>query len=235
VIRAENDLRCVEAMRDVRKALGRPVLAHIHWRKLKHHDKVFYAQAVAKLPARLFAVCVHKPSIRDRSTFQLKDVLYFYAVRYLLERVSWLARDTAVAGEGDGRARLVFSERKNMSYSELFSYLDLLKQRQEAGEEDVRVHFQSLCLDRDKIMVLQPQLRAGLQLVDAWTGAVGNSLEEDKYGNREPRYAKVLSPLVYRHGGVSDSYGLKTIPKEGVAFVEREITAGRIEPWWRQS
>lgn len=234
VIRERNDLQCVETMRDARKGLGRPPLEHIHWRKLKHHDKVFYAQALTKVPARLIAACVYKPSLDDRTTFQQKDVLYFYTVRYLLERVSWLARDHAVAGEGDGRARLVFSERKNMSYSELYSYLDRLKERQEAGE-DISMHSPSLCLDRDKIKVLQPQKWAGLQLVDAWTGAVWNSLEEDKYGNREPRYAKVLSPLVYRHGGVSDSYGLKIIPKEGVVFVESEITAGRIDPWWSQT
>ncbi len=234
VVRDKNDLQCVEAMRNVRNALGRPALAHIHWRKLKHHDKVFYAQALAKLPARLIAACVHKPSIRDRTTFQQKDVLYFYAVRYLLERVSWLARDAAVAGEGDGRARLVFSERTHMSYADLLSYLTRLKHSQLAGE-DVRIHFPSLCLESDKVTVLQPQKRAGLQLGDAWTGAAWNSLEEDKYGNREPRYARILCPLLYRHSGSSEGYGLKLIPKEGVTFVESEIAAGRIEPWWRQS
>ncbi len=165
-------------MRDVRKALGRAPLAHIHWRTLKHHDKVFYAQVLAKLPARLIAVCVHKPSIRDRTTFQQKDVLYFYAVRYLLERVSWLARDAAVAGEGDGRARLVFSERTHMSYIDLFTYLDLLKRRQKAGV-DVRIAFPALCIERDKIKVIQSYKQAGLQLVDAWVGAVWNGLEQE--------------------------------------------------------
>ena len=190
--------------------------------------------AVAKLPARLIAVCVHKPTIRDRSTFQLKDVLYFYAVRYLLERVSWLARDAAVAGEGYGRARLVFSERTHMSYSDLFTYLDLLKRRQKTGE-DVRIAFPALCLEREKIKVIQSYKQAGLQLVDAWVGAAWNGLEQDKYGNREARYAQVLSPLLYRHRGAAESYGIKIIPDEAVAFVDREAEAGRLEAWWRKN
>jgi len=234
VIRAKNDLRCVEAMRDVRKALERPPLAHIHWRTLKHHDKVFYAQAVAKLPAWLIAVCVHKPSIRDRATFQQKDRLYFYAARHLLERVSWLAKDTAVAGEGDGRARLVFSERTHMSYNALFAYLDLLERRQKTGE-DVRIDFPRLCLEREKITVIQPYKQAGLQLVDAWVGAAWNGLEQDKYGNREARYARVLSALLYQHRGSAESYGIKIIPNEAAAFVDREAEAGRLEVWWRKN
>jgi len=234
VVRRENDLQCVETMRRIRKAMGRQPNAHIHWRRLKHDDKVYFAQELSKMPVRLIAVCVHKPSLQDVSTFQRNDLLYFYAVRYLLERVSWLVRDT-IPTQGDGTAQLVFSKRKRMSYDNLFCYLKRLEQSAKYGA-DIRIHFPSFCLNRKRdIKVFEPQKRAGLQLVDGWAGAVWNSLEQNKYGNREPRYAHILSPVLYRYHDTAMSYGVKIMPKEAIAFVEREVRLGRIYPWWQKT
>ncbi len=54
----------------------------------------------------------------------------------------------------------------------------------------------------------------GLQLADAAAGAFFNALEKDKFGNTEPRYLKMISPVLYRHEGDIHGYGLKIVPRE---------------------
>ena len=230
-VRAINDGQCVNRLREFRTATNREKDAHVHWRKLPHGQKVLYAQIVAEMSARGCSVAVHKPSLKDAATFGGRDVLYFYAVRYLLERVSWLARDNRIDGQGDGRAELWFSKRKNLSYSNLLNYLSLLKTKKGAGE-DIRIEFSSLEMDPSKVHVESPVSWAGLQLVDALAGATLNALETDTYGSREARYAHILRPILYKHNGSAESYGIKIVPGDALAVVNAECTAGRMERFW---
>lgn len=87
------DLETVKIVDRVRKELQRHPKKHIHWKDLKHAEKVRYAQLISELQARTIAVCVHKPSLLEPEMFRQRYRLYFYAVRYLVERISWLARD----------------------------------------------------------------------------------------------------------------------------------------------
>lgn len=54
----------------------------------------------------------------------------------------------------------------------------------------------------------------GLQLADAAAGAVFNALERDRFGNTEPRYLKILVPILYRRNGEYMGYGFKVVPQE---------------------
>src|SRR3546814_12453405 len=83
--------------------LGRPARSTLHFRELKHEQKIPYVRAIAAAPLRTVSVLVHKPSLNEPETFQAEKFrLYFYLTRYLLERVSWLCRDHRRANEGDG-------------------------------------------------------------------------------------------------------------------------------------
>lgn len=50
-------------------------------------------------------------------------MLYRYATRLLIERVSWLCKDYQRANDPDCSAELVFSNRSAMSYEDLCTYL----------------------------------------------------------------------------------------------------------------
>ena len=223
VTRKITDLPTVKVIDQVRAEFGLHPKKHVHWKKLKHQQKVRYTQMMATLRARVLGVCVHKPSLLEPEKFQERYRLYFYAVRHLLERVSWLARDThdPVRWGGDGTVQVVFSNRQGMSYDELRAYLRLLQTRKEAGH-DVRIDF-GLVLP-DNIATQTPGRSMGLQLADAAAGAFFNGLERDAFGNTEPRYAETLGPVLYRHRGCLQGNGFELLPREATADLQGEAS-----------
>jgi len=229
VTRKKTDLEVVKAIDAVRQELGLHPRKHVHWKKLKHTAKVRYAQIMKGLQARLIGICVHKPSLLDPEKFQDKYCLYFYAVRHLVERLSWLARDRHNVGKwgGDGTSELVFSNRQGMSYDEMRDYLRLLAKRQEAGQ-DIRIEFAHVPVTR--LRTQTPGKSMGLQLADAAAGAFFNALERDQFGNTEPRYLQIVSPVLYRHNQNVHGYGLKIVPGElGKTLRSQENLAWLVE------
>ena len=215
ISRKKTDLETVKVIDNVRNEFKLHCRKHVHWKDLKHPQKVRYAQIIAGLRTRILALCVHKPSLMEPEKFQERYRLYFYAVRYLLERISWLARDQHNPSKwgGDGTVELFFSNRQGMSYEEMRDYLRLLKKQQEAGM-DIRIDFDKVPID--KITSRAPGKSMGLQLADAVAGAFFNALERDRFGNTEPRYLQIMKPILYRHEHTVRGYGLKIVPREAM-------------------
>lgn len=213
VTRKKTDLETVKIIDRVRRELQLHPKKHIHWKDLKHAEKVRYAQLVSELQVRTIAVCVHKPSLLEPETFRERYRLYFYAVRYLVERISWLARDkhNPTKWGGDGTVELMFSNRQGMPYGEMKDYLQRLKNRQLSGQ-NVRVEFD--CIRIEELTTSTPGRCMGLQLADAVAGALFNALERDRFGNTESRYLTTLFPILYGYNGIHIGYGLKVVPRE---------------------
>jgi hypothetical protein len=103
VIRQTNDLQMVSCLKAVRALLRKEPKTPLHFVELKHEQRVPYIRRVSELPIRSVSVLVYKPLIAEPEKFQnTKYLLYRYATRLLLERISWLCRDQRRAGEGDG-------------------------------------------------------------------------------------------------------------------------------------
>lgn len=109
VIREADDLQMVSGLKEVRELLKKPPRTPLHFVDLKHEQRVPYARRVGALPIRILSVLIHKPLITEPEKFQnTKYLLYRYATRMLLERISWLCRDQRKAGEGDGFSEVIF-------------------------------------------------------------------------------------------------------------------------------
>ncbi len=218
VTRSANDLETVKIIDEVREEFGLDPKKHVHWKKLKHPQKVRYSQIIGGLPARVLSICVHKPSLLEPEKFRDRYGLYFYCVRYLLERVSWLVRDTHNPEKygGDGTADVLFSNRSGMSYEEMKYYLRHLQSMQE-NNHDIRIDFNHV--DIDQIHAKTPGKSMGLQLADAVAGATFNALERDPYENTEPRYFQTLNPIMYKSRGKMWGHGLKIVPREAMADI----------------
>lgn len=223
ITRKSTDLQTVKNIDKLRDEFKLHARKHIHWKDLKHTEKVRYAQIISGLQARIIGVCVHKPSLLEPENFQQRYRLYFYATRYLIERISWLARDQHKAEKwgGNGTVELLFSNRQGMSYEEMKEYLLLLKKQKEAGK-DVQIEFDLIPLDA--MQTNTPGRSMGLQFADAAAGAFFNSLERDNYGNTEPRYLQTIAPVLYRRSGLLIWYGLKIVPREATVNLADEKT-----------
>ena len=221
ITRKRTDLETVKIIDKVRQEFKLHPRKHIHWKRLKHPQKVRYAQIIAPLQARVVGVCVHKPSLLEPEKFRERYRLYFYAVRYLVERISWLARDRHNPSKwgGDGTTELLFSNRQGMSYEEMREYLRLLEKQKYAGQ-DIRIEFDRIPID--KLKTQTPGRSMGLQLADAAAGAFFNAIERDNFGNTEPRYINMLSPVLYRHQRNTQGYGLKIVPREAMQILRTE-------------
>lgn len=206
VVRKENDLQVVTLAKQAREILRKEPKKPLHFRELKHEQRVPLARLIGGASVRTVSVRIHKPSIHEPEVFQQQAyALYRYATRLLVERVSWLCRDAKRTGHGDGSVEIVFSNRSAMSYDDLRGYL--LKLRDDGTERDVRVDWS--VVDPAKIKAINHDQLAGLQLADAVASGVFFSVHRNPYGEVEDRYLRLLAKTVYRNKERTEGYGLK--------------------------
>jgi hypothetical protein len=211
VTRIKNDLEVVECLKDTRNLLNKPIKHPLHFVDLKHEQRVPYARRVGNLPARSVSVLIHKPSIREPEQFQnQKYLLYRYATRLLIERVSWLCRDYRNNDEGDGTCDIVFSNRSNMSYEEIREYIQHLLDR--SGDLPQEVQIDRSAINPKQIHAVEHSRLAGLQAADAIASSLHFAVKRNRYGETEPGYAQLLKKTFYRHRGEVQGYGIKTWP-----------------------
>ena len=208
VTRAASDLDTVKLVDRIRTVLNKSPKTPLHFRGLKHEHRLPYVDAIAKASLWTVSVMVHKPSIDEKEKFVSEaHLLYRYATRYLLERVSWLCRDRR--DQPDEMAKIVFSNRSCMSYGDLRDYLGRLKSR----TNEFGVHIDWTTLDPSGIEARTHDSLMGLQIADAVASSIYKACELTAEGFNEPRYAEMLSDVFYRHKGQCIGYGLKLWPR----------------------
>lgn len=206
IFRTSNNLAPVNATKEIKQVLKKDVKAVLHFRDLKHEQRIACVSTLAKHSFRTVSVVSYKPDISDPEKYQAnKYLLYRYLTRILLERVSWLCRDNVKPGEGDGSAELIFSDRSAMSYEDIRSYINLLKSQ--SATQNIQIHWPAI--NPDKIRAVQHAKLAGLQVADIVASSIFFALHFNPYGYAEPRYAEILKSHAYKHRGARLGYGLK--------------------------
>ena len=154
---------------------------------------------------------IYKPEIREPEKFQNeKFLLYRYATRLLLERVSWLCRDHFIPSEGDRTCEIVFSNRSIMSYDDMRRYLNHLISN--AGGQPHDVQIDSAIIRPDEIRAVEHSMLAGLQAADAVASSLHFAVKRNFYGESEPAYVGHLRPTFYRRKDQLQGYGIKLWP-----------------------
>lgn len=228
VIRQQNDLQMVSCLKQVREVLQKPPKTPLHFVDLKHEQRVPYIRRVGELPIRTVSVLIYKPLIAEPEKFQNnKYLLYRYATRILLERVSWLCRDYRRTGEGDGFAEVIFSNRSNMSYEEIRDYLRLLLRQ--AKDDPQKVQIDGTVIDPERIRSVEHSKLAGLQVADAVASGFHFAIKVNRYGETETGYLPHLKKSIYRHKGVASGYGLKVWPEDLDTIIGKAPEAQSLE------
>ena len=213
ITRKAKDLETVKLVDDVRRQLGKPDKKPLHFRDMKHEQRLPFIDRIVQSHAELrtVTVLVHKPSLKEPEKFQERYRLYFYTVRFLFERVSWYCRDHKTHHDsGDGSAEIIFSNRSGMSYDEMKTYFETLKNN--TGFMDVRIEWN--VIDSNQIIAYTAGKRMGLQIADAVASSFFYAIEPSNYGFTEDRYVRMLKPVVYNRSGHFVGYGIKFWPRE---------------------
>lgn len=218
ITRRQNDLQTVSLAYKMRQQLGRPLHKALHFRDLKHEQRKPYVTSIAGAPLRIITVAIHKPSIMDPSVFKQRYLLYRYATRLLLERVSWLCRDTRLPNcEYDGSAQIIFSNRSGMSYDEIREYIDRLRALE--TQEDINIEWS--VIKTDQVKAINHEKYMGLQIADAVATSFFFALNLNRYGDTEPKYCQILKPVIYNHTRIYRGYGIKIWPREGESILSQ--------------
>ena len=187
----------------LRTDLRRPVGATLHWRNIKSHaDRLHAARALGAQPwVKVSTVVVCKRHL-SASAGMSDDHAYLYTFRFLLERLSWLARDT----------------QRGMYYT-LAHVVRFKMERLREYEAILRSQPPPVCriewtwLDPKGGRLDQPGRVELLQLADIAASGTFLAFEPDNHGNTESRYVHEMAPRLYRRGSAPlTSYGLKMHP-----------------------
>lgn len=130
VLILEEELDQIEAIVPViRQRMNKEPSFVLRWRKMDYETRLFVSQQVATVGLGFSCVVIDKEHDRIKTSgLRGKYMMYNYATRYLVERISWFARDL-------GRiARLTFEHRSNLDYDALWSISSICDcSRQEAA------------------------------------------------------------------------------------------------------
>jgi len=187
----------------LRQELGRQPGHVLHFRKLSHLQKVRATQAASTLPSEAITnVIICKQHLQGAGSagqttiITRPDPMYLWALRLLLERVSWYIRD-----HGGGTSIVTFAHVKRFKVQKLHDY------RRALSLSDTNIHWPSF--DGHAFRVSAPNAIELLQVADITASALLDAVEP-QYGNVEDRYLRNISGKLYRYSNSPvTSYGLK--------------------------
>lgn len=153
----------------------------------------------------IVSVTICKRTISDPATgsatqIVTPDGMYLWALRLLLERVSWFIRDDDLPGTG----LVTLAHLKRFTRSHLDTYVAKLR-----GE---RSNIAWASFGDHPFKISTPGILDMLQVADIAVSGVFKALEPDAFGETERQYLERLSPAIYRRSGLPTTYGLKVFP-----------------------
>jgi len=186
----------------LRSALGRSPGQVIHFQNLSHSHRLKAAHDLATSSvATVISVVICKTPLQQAALISQADPMYLWALRLLLERVSWFCDEN-----GQGEAVVTFAHVRHFKTHKLQDYRNALEQTQ-------GVQIRWWVFAGHPWRMNAPQQIQLLQLADTAASAVFKAVEPDAFGFTEPRYLGELRPVIYRRGtGAVTSYGLKVFP-----------------------
>ena len=225
ILSRENDLK-LPALRDrIVKRFARRQTRDLHFRDLKHPQKIVTCQEIAAFPLEVCVTLSHKvtiPGTRFEEAFKKKGYLYNYLVRWLLERITTACAETSHPAACS--LKLVFSRRSGTNYQTMKEYLELMRDGREVMQPVRSSNWK--VLNVADIAVENHSKWAGLQIADCVTSAFFLAVEPNVYGNYEPAYAQLLKDRVLRaKSGSALNRGVTPVP----SFFKCSADAAQLE------
>lgn len=221
IVRDDADATVRGELAALRAALGRHAGQTLHFQKFSHSQRIKAAQDIAGASlAAISSVILCKRGFNqplpagNMAYITNADPMYLWAIRLLLERVSWYIRDN-----GGGEAIVTFAHVRRFPAHKLHNYRNAL------ALSPTEIHWPAF--DGHPFRIDAPDKIELLQCADTAASAVFRAIEPDQYGNVERRYLDELRPKLYRRGAAKvTSYGLKVFPTN-------ECASGTALAWLR--
>lgn len=220
----------VQAFARIKAEIGLLASDQIHFRDLSDEQKLVVVRSIAELRLQLIAVVSNKRNMRgyrnlrcekknlefSRGRLRPRRYNWFYnnLFRYLLERASGECKRWTYRAYGEVRSiKVIFSRRKDISYSQTGAYLLKLKTEQrDRGYFNNKGKIDWSVLDVFDIDSRKHKDEVGLQIADCAASAIYRSIDETWFGDVKSIYLEVLSKKFARLGTSPRDYGFKLLP-----------------------
>lgn len=214
IVRSTNDKQLPTWRNNILDRFPLSQTSDLHFRNLKHEQKIVVCQEITKLPIRVCIVFSKKKTIPGSKwvdQFKRPGYLYNYLTRWLLERIStFCVIDSNKQDIDYTRIKVVFSRRGGTNYQAMKEYMILMRDGREIIRPSRSIDWNSF--DPADIVVENHSKWAGLQFADSTTSAHFAAVEPNIYQNTEPRYAEILRPNILRINGKGLNAGITPVP-----------------------
>lgn len=194
---------------DLKRQLGRHPDHVLHFSQLKRPKRMLAAEGLAGLRiATVTSVIICKqslirtPATGGRAYIASADPMYLWALRLLLERVSWFA-----TWKQQQDVIVTFSHVRRLNPAKLHAYRELLEDA--PPEKDVRIDWDRFA--GHPFRVESPKRVDLLQVADVAASSIYQAVEPGRDG---PNYLQAWRKKIYRRNGPITSYGLAVFPKQ---------------------
>ncbi|WP_281801942.1 DUF3800 domain-containing protein [Methylocystis echinoides] len=215
IVTRENDLKLPVWRDKILARFPKKKTPDLHFRDLKHEQKIVACQEIAAMPVAACITLSHKVTIvgtKWEPVFKKKNYLYNYLIRWLLERVTAFCQSDARGTPCS--LKVVFSRRANTDYQTMKDYLILMRDGLEVMRPVRSIRWN--VLDVENIVVENHSRWAGLQIADVITSAFFLGVEPNAYGNYEHSYGKILrARLLQDHRSNCLNSGFTPVPGFG--------------------
>ena len=190
-VREQNDHMVRDFMDSFKVRISKPPAAKPKWTKLTHLERRVAAEGIRKLPIRIIYISVPKVNLTHGAHMaNTTPAFYNYAARFVVERVSWLAKDNKAM------ASLTFERVKGFKPSLLTDYIKLLRQQQVGSVDWQHVS--------PTVKVDSPANIRSLLVADLVAGAFDSATRSDPAtGLVEQSYLETIAPLVWHRRNAS--------------------------------
>jgi hypothetical protein len=207
IVRDDHDAPARDELSGLRATLGRKPGHVLHFQKFSHSQRLKAVQDIAASPIDAITSAVlcnrgfdQPDPAGDLAYITNPDPMYLWAVRLVLERVSWYIRE-----HGGGDAVVTFAHVRHFPSQKLHDY------RQALERTDTNIFWPAFA--GHPFRIGSPERVELLQVADTAASALFRAVEPDEFGNVERRYLEELVPKLWRRGSRPlTSYGLKVFP-----------------------
>lgn len=203
IVKKEIDQKLASIVNDLKSILKyqqKDILSPLHFYKMSHEKrKVCINQLVNFKEYQIISIIFQKESLKE--PLKVKSMLYNYACKLLLEKVSIFLK------VNEAKANFIFEHRRNTHYNELEIYI-----RKVIDYEQYVLSIKPLTKSQSKC----------LQLADIVASSTYQAFEPNQYdGDVEPSYFMRMSDNIFTYKGKCLGYGLKLFPSD-TALIETD-------------
>jgi hypothetical protein len=215
VVRAENDPKSVEWVRQLRTDLRLNQGPQLHYKTLNATRRLAVCERLAKLDCRIFVVASHKPNMNQYRNDRAAKVggqmpFYNWCTRVLLERVTAYCHRRAMTEWNEPRfIRLDLSRAGGLNYDQLIAYHEYLRRQTNPVLSAGKIEWDML--HPDLYRPVESHLSAGVQIADIAASAFYQAAHSEQ-PNWDVKYAKALGPRLARAGRTVANHGLVLMP-----------------------